>query len=156
MITFYKLSSGDSCFIDYSRNSLKYTFSKIESEYCEYVAGDTRKYKECFKILDSKEEYRIDLLELTECKDKKTINIILTRYLDNTPNCINTKKPSLYSELGLVEYQKKYRIDNKEKKSLNDKSIFKCSCGSDITNGHLSRHNTTKKHLNYLLRLPVV
>jgi hypothetical protein len=41
---------------------------------------------------------------------------------------------------------KQYRIDNKEK----ERAIHNCICGVNYTRDHRSRHNKTKKHINFI------
>jgi hypothetical protein len=43
---------------------------------------------------------------------------------------------------------------NKIEYIKNHKSkIIECECGSKTSYGHLSRHNLTKKHLNYIMQI---
>jgi hypothetical protein len=44
-----------------------------------------------------------------------------------------------------IEYEKQYRIDNKEKIL----KIYKCDCGGTYQQSHKSRHMKTKKHIKY-------
>ena len=120
---------------------------------------DIKRTNNSSKILFNTENYKIELIELYPCENRKQLCEREGWYIQNN-NCINknisgrTQKEyqKEYSELNkqyykeyFKEYNKKYYNLNKNK--LNEK--IKCECGATISKKHLAKHKKSKKHLAY-------
>ena len=47
-----------------------------------------------------------------------------------------------------LDYQEKYRNENRQKMRDRDNEKYICGCGTTKSHGHKSRHEKTKKHLD--------
>ena len=65
---------------------------------------------------------------------------------NNKDKAINWRDANLEK---VRSYQKKFKINNKEQRIINDKVKYTCECGSICSIGGKSFHNKTKKHKQY-------
>jgi hypothetical protein len=49
-----------------------------------------------------------------------------------------------------IKKKKQYREENKEKLNKKKSEKFKCVCGIFYTRGHKTRHERSKKHINFI------
>ena len=119
-------------------------------DYKRYTKGLTDKTITSFKIFDKYgiENCDIILIELVNATCKEELHQREAYYIKSML-CVNKMVP--------LRTKKEYRDDTKEqiKKYYQDnKEHFKekiiCDCGSIVSRTHISRHNKTIKHQEYL------
>jgi hypothetical protein len=66
---------------------------------------------------------------------------------------MNSNIPGAFNELGKIEYDRKYQIDNKKQINECKKQKFNCVCGGRYTHTNISTHLKSPKHKNYLENL---
>ena len=128
------------------------------------------------KILFEKyDDVRIELIEEYPCKNKMELNRREGEHIRNN-NCVNkfiagrtykewvednkehrleyqklyNKEYSKNNKEKLLEYHKEYRENNKEKILEKMREKITCECGCEITRTNLTRHNLSKKHINFI------
>jgi hypothetical protein len=104
--------------------------------------------------------YNIYLVEEYGCLNKKQLEKIEGIYIKYN-NCVNrkvvgrTKKEYYkYNKKHKLDYQREYSKKNKEKRTKYMKEYMKrqyvCKCGTITTNGNITNHKKTKKHLKHI------
>jgi hypothetical protein len=128
---------------------------------------DIKRSNNTSKILFNTENYKIDLVELYPCKNRKQLCEREGWYIRNN-NCINKNISgrnvkeyhkdyqkeyyNLHKECKKKYYKecnKKYYNLNKNKINKNKNEKIKCKCGKIISKQNLATHKKTKKHLAY-------
>jgi hypothetical protein len=108
-----------------------------------------RKHKEYYE--DNKE--RIAIKDKNYCENnKERIAIRDKNYYENNKDII-LEKDKIYYENNkdiILEKKKNYYENNKDIISEKHKVNFTCECGSTLRNGDKSRHQKTKKHLDFI------
>jgi hypothetical protein len=121
---------------------------KIKAYHKKYQIDNKEKIKKNRKQyqIDNKEklkQYRIDNKEKIDERNKKY-------YLHNKEKLNEKHKQyKIDNKEKRKAYDKQYTIDNKEK--INEK--HKCICGSEYTKRCKTKHEKTKKHINYITNL---
>jgi len=118
--------------------------------------------------------FKFVILETKECKDEYDAHQIEQQYINSMKSELNDRSP--YTGLTKEEYKKQYKILNKEKIKERTKQYYQenkeyikqyyqenknklnekyCCliCKGSYTYGHISKHEQTNKHKNYLLNL---
>ena len=123
------------------------SFNNPDSKFNNYCAS--------YEVLKC-EDYRIDLLENYSCINKLELNKKEGEYIKNNV-CVNkvipgrTMKEHYHDNKGeLLEKQKQYRKNNKEKISEKRKVKISCNCGSVFRKSDKARHCQSLKHQNYI------
>ena len=113
------------------------------------------------------ERFRIQLIEDFLCADKYelrqregyyirqygTLNKLIAgrtkeQYREDNKEKIKEKDKQYYKDN--KEKIKNYYQDNKEKIKINTAIKINCVCGSSFCKGNLSKHEKSKKHINYI------
>ena len=138
----------------------KYLSQRIAAhryEYNKWVAGD-RHYYTCFQLFSKYgvENCKIILLESVNANNKDELEAREAFYI-NTLKCVNKfiplrtdKEYHIDNRETILKKHKDYYEKNKEKISKKDKVKILCTCGSCIRKSDKTRHEKTKKHLNFL------
>ena len=165
---------------DKDYNTTKYKIIRSNGGWNNWVMSPIEEIKNCSLINSKiREQYYIDLNKpimneikayLTEEQTLKRIIEYDNKYRKNNKDKIvehrenNKEKAKEYRKNNRkkrVEYEKHYRENNKEvlseksKEYYNNikeqkKESFNCICGSTYTSCHKSRHEKTKKHINFI------
>ena len=120
---------------------------------------DIKRSNNSSKILFNTENYKIELVELYPCENRKELCEREGWYIRNN-DCINknisgrtTKEYQKENSELYKEYQKEYGKEyyNLNKNIINEKAKekVKCECGSVFSKKHMARHKRSKKHLAY-------
>ena len=98
----------------------------------------------------------IELIEAKECNSKDELHKLEGKYIREL-NCVNkvvpgrTKKEYYKDNLDhIVEYNNKWREDNKEIIKANKSTPLTCECGSTYRIHHKARHGRSIKHKLFL------
>jgi len=104
--------------------------------------------------------WKFIILETKECKDEYEAHRIEQSYINSLKSELNDR--SSYTGLTKQAYDTQYKILNKKKISENDKQYYQenknklnepyCCilCKGSYTYQHISRHEKTQKHLNFV------
>ena len=99
------------------------------------------------KIKEASKKYRQD--------NKEKIDDYNKQYRDGNKEKKAARNKQNYQDNKekILEKKKEYREDNKEK--IKEKAATKvtCECGCEVTNGRLSRHTKTKRHIKLMSAL---
>jgi len=146
----------------------------VHKQHCNNVNARHHNFK-LYQIIrenGSWDCFQFDIIEEVCCETKEELHKKEDEY-------ITTLKPIMNSNKAIgdkMEYQKQYRIDNKEKKKKYykdnkeklteyhkqyyndnkerrreyDKQKIKCECGCDIRKDYIFKHRKTKKHINLI------
>jgi hypothetical protein len=112
--------------------------------------------------LHAREKYHINNLQ---CVNKNIPTRTLKEWYDDNKEIVKTRTREHYktninsvkqyresNKERIALYMTEYRIKNKDAITEHQKSrlaIYKCCCGSETSLCHKSRHNKTKKHIEY-------
>jgi len=124
-----------------SKNIIKnnnYKFNILEEFNCNYKLS---------KAL--KEQYYLDNLENINKNRALQLSHIKKKYDRDYKKNYN-KKWYIKNKNKIKLYTKKYEEENKEKIKEKKCKKYKCDCGTILSKNNKSRHNKTKKHLDYL------
>ena len=91
----------------------------------------------------------IELLEAKECKSKDELLQIEGRYIRELV-CVNKVLFPYRTKEQILDYQKQYKVDNKEKISEQHRKICNCECSNTYTYRNKSQHLKSKKHRLYI------
>ena len=158
----YKIISSETDLVYVGSTAQKYLSSRMSIHRYEYGKwlNDNKKYTSSFDILKYPDA-QIILIEKFPCNDKEELCKKEQEYIQSM-NCVNKQKAytgidsslskkeynneykRIYKE-SIINYQKQYRITNKEK--INEK--YTCECGSIIRKDSRGRHIKSLKHQNY-------
>tara|TARA_R110000787_G_scaffold106302_1_gene213963 strand:+ start:356 stop:892 length:537 start_codon:yes stop_codon:yes gene_type:complete len=126
----------------------------------------------CSKQIIDRNNYAIEILETYPCDSKhelrrkegeyqktmKCINLRIAGRTDAEYYKDNKERRCEYGRIyhqenieRLKEYDKQPSV--REKKKIRDNKVDVCECGMKITHGHLTRHKTTKRHINLMAKL---
>ena len=94
------------------------------------------------------DNFQGEIIHEFECTDDKHKRKVEQEYINKFGNGLNSDKA--YQPLERKEYLKQYHIDNKEKIDEYKKTKFTCECGAIYTKPHKTRHEKSKKHLNFI------
>jgi hypothetical protein len=148
------------------------------SQYKSYSLGKSTKYVSSFKVLEL-DDFNIVLIENYPCNTKDELLARERHYTQLLP-CVNKmRNQGIYNELGLSEYMKQYRTQNKDllraKKTqyveLNKDKVkaskklyyethkeqiqqtggqhYACQCGSSIRKSDKARYFKSIKHVEW-------
>ena len=147
-------------------------------DYKRHLNGKTRKTVTSFKVLE-RGDYFIMLLENVKCETVDELRVRERFHIENI-ECVNKVIPSRtdkeYKQINkekIIEYNKEYYQINKEKikkqvaeyqechQAILDKQKIKerrsnkinCECGSIFLKYDKTRHEKTKKHCQFLLKM---
>ena len=123
-------------------------------DYKKYKKGDLKRIMTSFKLFD---KYGLDncdivLLEFVNATCKEDLHKKEAHYIKSM-RCVNKIVPLRTKTEYNAEHKeesKKYYQDNKE----HYLEKINCECGSIVSRTHISRHNKTKKHIEYLNSKP--
>ena len=105
------------------------------------------RYTSSFELLQY-DDARIILLEEYPCQRREQLLAREQRWIDNTVNCVNTKKCS--SGLTKAEYKRKtdrvYRLKHDQQIKDRRSKCFSSVCGGHYTYGHKTRHFESRQH----------
>jgi hypothetical protein len=154
----YKIfsSSTDKIYIGSTTKTINKRLIEHRTDYKRYLNNNNYSNVTSFEIVQY-DDAKIELIEelryteINELRKKERYFIEL-----NWENCVNKNIPSrtrkesgyIYRALNkesMKEWSKIYRELNKEKLAQK----FICECGSLLRKSALTRHNRTKKHINY-------
>ena len=120
----------------------------------EYVTDNKEQIKERKKAYCISHKEQIKVYNIAQCK----------AYRDSHKEHLKQQQAQYYesNKEEILQKNKQYNETNKEQISARNKQLyitvdkakrqvqFNCECGSSGTSHHLLRHNTSKKHLNYI------
>lgn len=160
----YKIVSNytDDVYIGSTVDTLSSRLSKHKYDFKRHMDGKT-KYITSFELLKYT-EYRIELVELYPCSNKKALESREGYYIENTPNVVNkqvngrTKKETnkAYYEINkekVNEKHKQYYQSNKDKLSKHASEQIPCECGINVSRRNISTHRKTKNHTKLMEQL---
>ena len=111
------------------------------------------KYMTSYKILELGDEY-IELLEAYPCNSKmelcKREGEMIRQYKDVCVNSNIAGRTKKQWENEHKEHMKERAKEYKMKKNAKLKEIHNCECGGHYTLHHKTRHEKSKKHLNFM------
>tara|TARA_R110000737_G_scaffold166137_1_gene193367 strand:- start:220 stop:801 length:582 start_codon:yes stop_codon:yes gene_type:complete len=126
------------------------------------------------KQIIQRNAYYIELLETYPCESKTQLERkegeyqrdieCINRYIagrtdkeyyqDNKEELKNKQKNYRKNNLEFkLNYEREYRLKNKEKISKIKANLIVCECGFQSSYGHLARHRRTKKHIDFINKL---
>jgi len=156
----YKIISNqtDKCYVGSTIKNINQRFRGHKNNYKLYVNG-YHHYTTAVQILQY-DDAEIILIDEIEFEDKKTLTELEGKYMREL-NCVNKFIPNRtqkehYEENKekIKEQSRQYRENNKDKlKEKRDKKYaerYACDCGSIVIVCCKSRHDKTKKHLDYI------
>ncbi len=111
----YKVVDLDSntCYIGSTCRTLEQRLISHVSQYKSYSLGKSTKYVSSFKILEL-DDFDIVLIENYPCNTKDELLARERHYTQLLP-CVNKmRNQGIHNELGLSEYMKLYRLQNKD------------------------------------------
>ena len=163
----YKITNdyNDDVYVGSTCDTLVKRFSlhKIES------TNERSKHRKIYNAFNEIgfERFRIELLEDYPCEDiyqlrqregyyirqYGTLNKLIAgrtkeQYREDNKEKIKEKDKQYYKDN--KEKIKNYYQDNKEKIKINTAIKINCVCGSSFCKGNLSKHEKSKKHINYI------
>jgi hypothetical protein len=118
-----------------------------------HIQGDS---KACNKYVSGRTQGEY----IVECKDR--VKKSQKEYRENNKERRNKDQKIYYEKNKEIlkekgkKYSKKYRENNKEKIKREKKIIINCICGSNVSNYYKKEHEKTKKHIKYIISLPLV
>jgi len=163
-----------------TKEYLSQRFVQHRNVYSRYKNGKTPSISS-FKLFDKYgiENCEIILLENYPCASKDELRSRERHWFDNIENC-NIVKPALTEEeisnLGKIRYKKKielhpdynqkhyqrklelhpdYKKNRTEGQKEARKEKYTCMCGSHIRREQKSKHNKSKKHLDYIAMIAI-
>ena len=158
----YKITdnTNDNIYIGSTCKTLEERLSRHKYDYKSFLKGlynNTRS----FDIIKNN-DYKIDLLENCQIKTKQELLARERYYIENN-NCLNQVIPGR-SKKEIIDYQKDYYNENKEKLKASSKNNreankdklnekFDCECGGKYIYTHKSTHIKTAKHQKKLQSL---
>ena len=158
----YKIEAlnGDDGDIYIGSTTKQYLSQRISNHRYHYKKRKMQKFNNCtsFKVFDKYgvDNCKITLLETVNVNSKDELLSRESHYIKKL-NCVNKYVPNRtlkeYYEENKDEIlvKKKTYYDKNVNEILEKKQIkFSCECGSICTNTHKTRHNKTKKHIEYL------
>jgi len=155
------------CYIGSTTQPLSKRLAIHRSNYKRYLKGSGT-YTTSFKIFEECDDYRIELIEAVECKNKEELHKIEGKWIRETPNYVNKyisgrdrkeryqdnqqqiKEHYQENKIKILEKRKEHYQDNKIEILEKQKQPFVCECGSTIRLNDKARHFKTTKHQNYL------
>jgi hypothetical protein len=160
----YKIVCNKTNLVYIGSTTEKYLSNRLKGhrwDYNKFLNGK-KKIMTSYKILENG-DYYIELVESYPCNSKDELLVRERYYFDNI-ECVNKLKPSSTLEEKkeqrkqhyednkekMKEYKKQYREDNKEKILKKEKIKFICECGSECRLSEKSRHEKSKKHINFI------
>jgi len=127
------------------------------SKYMSWNNGKSG-YTSSFELFDRYgiENCSIELIEIFPCNSKDELSKREGSYIRNL-NCVNkniagrTQTDWFNVNKGKkAEYDKEYRDANRNTILEKQKEKYTCVCGSTLRKSDKSRHEKSKKHLNYI------
>jgi hypothetical protein len=145
----YKITSlqTEKIYIGSTTTALNKRLSKHKSGYKRYQNGKYRNTSS-FEIIKYPDAI-IELIEEKEFKDKKEM-LFRERHYIEIYECVNKVIPIRTNEEQHnynKEYNKKYKMDNKDKINAGQNEKCICECGHSYTRYHKASHMRTKKHM---------
>ena len=131
----YALKSldSDSVYIGSTFQSLKKRLCKHRTDYKRYLQGKMN-YVSSFQLISHPNHY-IEEIKVVHGIDKKSLQKLEGREIENNPNCINTN----ITGRARSESVKAYFLKNRDKiyEKLSQKIV--CECGRNVSKGHIAR-----------------
>lgn len=141
-------------YIGSTKQTLSQRMTVHRSNYRRWKENKTQNYCASFSLFDTCgiNNCQILLLHEMEGDSKDAIRIIEHHYISET-ECVN-KRGAYRSEEQLrnyqLNYQPKYRAENREKLNAYARTKITCECGREITRGALATHRHTSRHKRFL------
>ena len=92
---------------------------------------------------------RIVLMEKVNASTKDELASKEAHYIQTTP-CINKCIPGALHSIGSQEYQKRYRVNNRETLCAKVNAKHVCDCGGRYTHGNRIQHSKSNRHQKYI------
>ena len=159
----YKIESDqtDKVYIGSTTQRLSQRMAKHRDKYKIYLKGNYH-FVTSFDILKFGDA-KIFLIENYPCSNKEELEARERHYIKTT-NCVNKCQPGRtdkeYYEDNkekIKEKKKVYKEANKEaiKQKAHDYKVKRvmCECGREIAQGNMSRHKTSKLHINAIAKI---
>lgn len=130
-------------------------FHDHKNEYKRYK-NNKKKTKSTSHLIIQYEDCYIELIEKYPCNDKNELHRRegqLIREMDCVNKVITSRTKKEYREdhkERILERDRKYYYNNKNKILENKKETITCKCGSVVTKHHIKRHERSKKHQTYI------
>ena len=145
----YKITSAqtDNIYIGSTTKTLKQRLSTHKCDYKRYLKNKTH-YKSGYDIVKF-DDAIIELIEEKEFKDKKEM-LFRERHYIEIYECVNRIIPIRTNEEHNnyhKEYNKKYKMDNKDKINAYANEKIICECGHSYTRAHKAEHMKSKRHM---------
>jgi hypothetical protein len=123
------------CTLNHRKSNHSRDFTRFNKGKCNYVTS--------FDIIKGG-YYKIELIEDFPCTSKAEL-LDRENYYINSIDCVNK-----LNAVADVNYSKEYRIKNKDSIKAKKSEPYTCACGSTIWINSKSRHEKSKKHLEYI------
>jgi len=115
---------------------------------CHNINSKQHNYKvyQFIREHDGFQNWDMVLIENVNCNTKLELHKIERKFIEELQPSLNKQLPLRTHE----EYNKEYRIKNKEILNESQKEKFTCECGGKFTKCHKIQHIKTKKHIKFL------
>ena len=139
----YKITNEDMVGLVYYGSTIQTLNKRLREHKYDCLRKNTSS-----KILFNTENYKIQLIELYPCENRKQLCLREGWYIRNN-DCINKSIAGRTKKECQKEYYKEYYNLNKNKMNEKAKEKVKCECGATLTKRNLATHKKSKKHLAY-------